>query len=79
MFHFGHKGLETPKPSKFAPKNRFSWEQKMASLGGRKAQQRDRKDADFGARRRRRTHILWDKFYRGFGGLLTSVTKMKRK
>ena len=22
MFHFGHKGLETPKPSKFAPQKK---------------------------------------------------------
>ena len=32
-FHFGHRGLETPKTSKFVPKLDFSWEQKVAALG----------------------------------------------
>ena len=66
-----------PNPLNLPPKNGFSWEQKVASLGGRNAQQRDRKDADLGARRRRRTHILWDKSYRDFGGFQTPVIKMK--
>ena len=45
-FHFGHRGLETSKTSKYVPKKiDFSWEQKVAALGGRKAPRRDSKDA----------------------------------
>ena len=46
----------------------FSWEQKVAALGDRKAPQRDRKDLHLGARRCR-TRIFGDKF-KGIWGFL---------
>ena len=39
-FHFGHRGLETPKTSKFVPKKDFSWGQEGAALGVKKAKAR---------------------------------------
>ena len=33
-FHVGHRGLESPKTSRFVPKMDFSWGQKVAALGG---------------------------------------------
>ena len=55
----------------------FSWEQKVAVLGGRKAPQNDRQDAHLGWGQEGTATAFIGVKSRGFGGFQTPVTKMK--